>query len=61
MSERTIRANLERFGLNLQGRSEFCILAFVKAMKGRQYGIEETADAFLWFENGWKAARKESQ
>ncbi len=29
--------------------------AFKKAMKGKQYGEEETRDAYAWFKEGWKA------
>lgn len=30
--------------------------AFLKAMRGKQYGEEETRDAFAWFSRGWRAA-----
>lgn len=30
--------------------------AFAKEMEGRQYGPEETRDAFGWFKTGWEAA-----
>lgn len=29
--------------------------AFYREMKDRQYGEEETADAYLWFCDGWLA------
>lgn len=30
---------------------------FVKSMVDRQYGAEETLDAWLWFLCGWNCAR----
>lgn len=50
--------NLKQFGLKLDTaeRSQACIDAFCVQMESRQYGVRETADAFLWFETGWKAA-----
>lgn len=30
---------------------------FIRAMTGRQYGAEETANAQAWFGRGWDAAR----
>ncbi len=38
------------------GRTE---AAFQVAMRGRQYGTEETSDARAWFRAGWKAAQPE--
>lgn len=32
--------------------------AFVAAMAGRHYGVEETWDAFVWFRQGWEDATK---
>jgi hypothetical protein len=31
---------------------------FVEAMAGRQYGAEETLDAWLWFQAGFDAAQE---
>jgi hypothetical protein len=58
MDKKETIASLEKFGIVLKGRSRECLDAFCKEMLGRQYGVEETADAFLWFESGWKASRK---
>lgn len=29
---------------------------FLSAMRGKQYGLEETYDAWLWFLDGWDRA-----
>lgn len=31
------------------------LAAFDKEMEGREYGYEETWDAFMWFRDGWLA------
>jgi hypothetical protein len=31
------------------------LAAFEKEMEGKQYGLEETWDAFCWFRDGWLA------
>lgn len=33
-----------------------CRAAFTRAMRGADYGKEELRDAFVWFDEGWKAA-----
>lgn len=45
---------LKAFGLKLEHRSQLCIEQFCVEMQPRQYGTTETADAFAWFECGWK-------
>jgi hypothetical protein len=49
---------LTDFGLRLDAsdRSQACVDAFCVEMESRQYGINETANAFAWFESGWKQA-----
>jgi hypothetical protein len=36
--------------------TENCRQSFIRSMRGRQYGLIETQDAFFWFLDGWKAA-----
>lgn len=57
MTPEECRKKLVKFGLKLDLRSETMLAAFYTSMEGRQYGTEETSDAFLWFEAGWQAAR----
>lgn len=42
--------------LDIAERSKTCVAEFCVQMENRQYGMEETAQAFAWFENGWKRA-----
>jgi len=60
MTEKQVKDKLVKFGITLdtpERRSGVYIREFCKLMEPRQYGTEETADAFLWFEKGWLSAR----
>jgi hypothetical protein len=59
MKPKEIEEYLERHGIDLSRtdlHSLTCFLAFCAQMESRQYGISETANAFAWFESGWKCA-----
>lgn len=56
MTRKQALDKLRAFGLKLDQRDQLCVEQFCVEMKFKQYGIEETADAFLWFECGWKRA-----
>lgn len=58
MTKREIVIKLGQFGIFLKNISKNCLDDFCLEMKNRNYGMEETADAFLWFNSGWEAARK---
>lgn len=58
MSRDEIAEKLTAFGLKLDTRPRVVLDAFCIKMERRQYGQEETADAYLWFESGWLAAKK---
>lgn len=39
--------------MDWQQCSDACRVAFVLAMEGRNYGPDETLDAWVWFYAGW--------
>lgn len=57
MSPVMVRSNLLKYGLKLDRYNSVMLEEFCAMMDGRNYGVEETADAFAWFSHGWERAK----
>jgi hypothetical protein len=55
MITRTVNSYLRGFKL-WQHCTLTCRLAFIREMRGKEYGIDECRQAFWWFVKGWRDA-----